>query len=70
MSMKLVCETERLAIRQLSLDDAPFIVQLLNEESFIHYIADKNVRTNGDAINYLTNGPMDQCIAIKLMDLV
>jgi RimJ/RimL family protein N-acetyltransferase len=56
--MKLVCETERLAIRQLNLNDAPFIVQLLNEESFIHYIADKNVRTNGDAINYLTNGPI------------
>lgn len=56
--MKLVCETQRLTIRQLNLNDAAFIVQLLNEESFIRYIADKNVRTNTDAINYLTDGPI------------
>lgn len=56
--MKLVCETERLTIRHFNLNDAEFIVRLLNEESFIRCIADKNVRTNTDAINYLTNGPI------------
>lgn len=56
--MKLVCETQRLTIRQLNLNDAAFIVQLLNEESFIRYIADKNVRTHADAIDYLTDGPL------------
>ncbi|MDV6315324.1 GNAT family N-acetyltransferase [Idiomarina sp. HP20-50] len=56
--MKIVCETERLVIRQFNLDDAEFIIRLLNEESFIRYIADKKVRTNADAVNYLTDGPL------------
>ena len=56
--LKVVCETERLVIRQLELGDAEFIVWLLNEESFILYIADKDVRTQEDAINYLKHGPM------------
>ncbi|KJF87292.1 GNAT family N-acetyltransferase [Photobacterium phosphoreum] len=56
--MKLISETQRLIIRQLTLDDAEFIIQLLNEESFIRYIADKNVRTHADAVNYLMNGPL------------
>jgi hypothetical protein len=56
--MKVLCETERLTIRQLNLNDTPFIIRLLNDESFIRYITNKNVRTNLDAINYLTNGPL------------
>jgi len=56
--MKVVCETKRLIVRQFNLKDVEFIVRLLNEESFIRYITDKNVRTNTDAINYLNNGPI------------
>ena len=56
--MKVVCETERLIIRQFELSDTDFIIRLLNEESFIRYIADKNIRTQEDAINYLKHGPM------------
>lgn len=56
--MKSVCETERLTIRQLNTDDVEFVVRLLNEESFIRYIADKQVRTTDDAVNYLRNGPI------------
>ncbi len=56
--MKVLCETERLTIRQLNLNDTPFIIRLLNDESFIRYIADKNVRTKLDATNYLKNGPL------------
>jgi len=56
--MKVVCETERLIIRQFDLSDTDFILRLLNEDSFIRHIADKNVRTQEDAINYLTNGPI------------
>jgi RimJ/RimL family protein N-acetyltransferase len=57
--MTVVCETDRLIIRHFQLSDAEFIVRLLNEESFIRYIADKNVRTNADAENYLLNGPLN-----------
>ncbi len=56
--MKKVCETERLFIRQFNTNDTEFIIRLLNEESFIRNIADKKIRTNTDAINYLNSGPI------------
>lgn len=56
--MSVVYETDRLVIRPFNLNDAEFIVRLLNEESFIRCIADKNVRTIEDAISYLTDGPI------------
>jgi len=56
--MKVVCETERLIVRRFNLNDAGFIVRLLNEESFIRYIADKHIKTKKDAVNYLNDGPI------------
>lgn len=57
MSIKL--QTERLKLRELTTDDAPFIVNLLNQPSFLRFIGDKGVRTLDDAQTYLTNGPID-----------
>jgi RimJ/RimL family protein N-acetyltransferase len=54
----VVGETERLRVRHLTVDDAAFILRLLNEPSFIRHIADKGVRTLDDARAYLRNGPM------------
>jgi [ribosomal protein S5]-alanine N-acetyltransferase len=51
-------ETERLILRELTLDDAPFILTLLNDPSFLRYINDKNVRNLEDARQYMLNGPM------------
>lgn len=51
------CFTKRLRIREFTYSDAGFIVQLLNQESFIDNIADKGVRTKEDAIAYLDSGP-------------
>jgi RimJ/RimL family protein N-acetyltransferase len=51
-------ETDRLSIHQLTLKDAPFILELLNEPSFIKNIGDRGVRTLDDARNYLLNGPI------------
>ncbi len=53
-----VLETERLALRRLTTDDAQFILELLNEPSFLRYIGDKGVRTNADACRYIETGPM------------
>ena len=53
-----VLETDRLTIREFTNDDAPFILRLLNEPSFIENIADKGVRTLEDARAYLADGPM------------
>lgn len=54
----IVCETERLTIRFLTLDDAPFIVRLLNDPDFIRYIGDREVRTDDQATRYLRDGPL------------
>jgi len=54
----MIGESERLIVRHLVLDDAAFIVNLLNDESFIRYIADKHVRSIADAIKYLKQGPL------------
>jgi len=54
----LICETERLRVSHFSLEDAGFILRLLNEPSFIRNIADKQVRTLEDARAYLRDGPM------------
>lgn len=53
-----VIETARLTLRQLSVDDAEFLLELLNEPSFIKNIGDKKVRTVSDARRYALDGPM------------
>lgn len=50
--------TDRLIVRPFTFDDCDFIINLLNQESFIRYIADKNVRNTDDAKQYLLAGPM------------
>lgn len=51
-------ETPRLLLREFAPADAPFILRLLNERSFIENIADKGVRTEADAVRYLEDGPL------------
>jgi len=53
-----VAVTERLIIRRLNTDDAPFILRLVNELSWLRHIGDKGVRTVGDAERYILNGPV------------
>jgi len=53
-----VLETERLSLRPISVDDAEFILALLNEPSFLRYIGDKQVRNLEDARQYILNGPV------------
>ena len=55
--------TERLLIRPFTVDDAPFILRLLNEPSFIENITDKGVRTLDQAVDYLTTGPLASYVA-------
>ena len=53
-----VLETERLTLRRLSLDDAAFILELLNDPSFLRFIGDKGVRNLEDARQYVLKGPI------------
>lgn len=54
-----VLETDRLIVRWLSIEDAEFILQLLNEPSWLRFIGDKGVRSLKDARNYILNGPVE-----------
>lgn len=54
----MVLATRRLQVRRFTLADAPFILELLNDAAFIHYIGDKGVRTLEEARGYLENGPL------------
>ena len=52
-----VLETERLILRQFTTDDAGFILEQLNEPSWIQNIGDRKIRTLDDARAYIVNGP-------------
>lgn len=54
----IILETERLALRKLSVNDAEFILELLNEPSFLKNIGDKGVRNQAGAAQYILDGPM------------
>lgn len=56
--MTPILQTERLTLRHLELDDAPFIVELLNDPDFLHFIGDRGVRNVEDARDYLRTGPL------------
>ncbi len=50
-------ETPRLRIRELSLEDAAFILRLVSEPAFIANIGDKGLRTQEDARYFISTGP-------------
>jgi RimJ/RimL family protein N-acetyltransferase len=59
---KSVIQTPRVDLRELSLDDADYILELLNEPAFIRFIGDKGVRNLSDARDYLTQGPIESYV--------
>jgi RimJ/RimL family protein N-acetyltransferase len=54
----VVFETDRLVVRRLTVEDAPFILRLLNEPSFLEHIGDRGVRNLADAKQYILSGPI------------
>ena len=56
--MALVCETERLRLDHFTEDDGAFVLEQLNQPSFIRNISDKGVRTLEQARDYLVSGPI------------
>lgn len=53
-----ILETDRLILRWLTMSDAPFILSLLNQPSFLRFIGDRGVRSLGDAEQYILQGPI------------
>ncbi len=51
--MNYILETKRLVLRELTVEDADFILQLLNEPAYILFIGDRGVRTPAEARAYI-----------------
>jgi RimJ/RimL family protein N-acetyltransferase len=50
-----ILETERTILREVTKDDAEFILDLLNQPSFIKYIGDRNVRDLEQSREFIEN---------------
>lgn len=53
-----ILETERLSLREFNIEDAAFILVLLNNPTWLLYVGDRNIRSLEDAQNYLIHGPI------------
>lgn len=51
--MKIIAQTERLTIRELTTEDAEFINRLLNSPKFLEYIGDRKVRSVEQAADFV-----------------
>ncbi len=56
--MEIVVETERLILRKFTLQDAPFVLNLVNTPTWLRFIGDRNVHSIEDAERYLLNGSL------------
>jgi RimJ/RimL family protein N-acetyltransferase len=53
-----ILATERLRLRTLAPQDAPFYLQVVNEPAFIAFIGDRGIRTVDAARQAIVDGPM------------
>lgn len=53
--MTKIITTKRLYLREANLDDAEFILELLNSKGWIENIGDRGIRTIDDAKKYITS---------------
>lgn len=54
MKKQFQLETERLRLRELTIVDASFILQLMNAPNWLQYIGDRNVKTKSESANYIS----------------
>jgi [ribosomal protein S5]-alanine N-acetyltransferase len=56
--MEVIFETNRLILRKFTIEDASFILELVNTPLWLQFIGQRNVHSLQDAILYLQNGPL------------
>ena len=56
--MNYILETERLKLREFSVADSLFIIELVNSPGWLKFIGDRNIKTEEQAVLYLQNGPI------------
>jgi RimJ/RimL family protein N-acetyltransferase len=54
----IVLQTERLRLRHMTLDDAEFMLGLLNDPGWHRFIGDRGIRTVEGAREHILKGPM------------
>lgn len=54
-----ILQTQRLNLRQLTAKDAPFVLKLVNDPTWLRYIGDRGVYNLEDARDYILNGPVE-----------
>ena len=52
----MIAQTERLTIHKITLEDAEFIFELMNQPSWLRFIGDRGLRSLEATINYLRDG--------------
>jgi [ribosomal protein S5]-alanine N-acetyltransferase len=55
---KIILKTERLTLREFTINDTAFIIKLLNSPGWLEFIGDRHVKTDEQANQYLLNGPI------------
>jgi RimJ/RimL family protein N-acetyltransferase len=53
-----IAETSRLVLSKITVDDAPFILELMNSPGWLTYIGDRNVKTVEEAATYIQNNQL------------
>lgn len=61
--------SENLSMRELELSDAPFILELLNTDGFLHFIGDRQVRNLADSIRYIQSIKDNEAISYWIVNL-
>jgi RimJ/RimL family protein N-acetyltransferase len=56
--MVIILKTDRLVLRQFTVTDTKFIVELVNTPGWIEFIGDRGIKTDEQAKDYLLNGPL------------
>ncbi|MXV50558.1 GNAT family N-acetyltransferase [Pedobacter sp. HMF7647] len=56
--MNYVLETSRLVLRQFTLDDTRFIIELLNSPGWLKFIGDRSIKSEEQARRYLQDVPL------------
>ena len=56
--MNYILATERLLLRQFTINDTSFIIELVNSPGWKENIGDRNITTEEQAREYLLNGPL------------
>ncbi|WP_237066354.1 GNAT family N-acetyltransferase [Microbulbifer guangxiensis] len=51
-------DTPRLVLREMTEDDAPLMLAVLNDPDFLRNVGDRGVRTEDDARRYIVDGPI------------